>query len=91
METGYEWDEDKRLLNIEKHGIDFVDAVELFEQERIYSYPSPRNEEERWVTVGLIGQQYVAVVWTERSDTIRVISARSARDAEKRQYRALFG
>ncbi len=91
MNRDYEWDEDKRLLNIEKHGIDFVDATELFEQEHIYSYPSPRNDEERWVTVGLLGQQYVAVVWTQRSETIRVISARSARDAEKRQYRALFG
>ena len=91
MNREYEWDEDKRLLNIEKHGIDFVEAVELFEQERIYSYSSPRNDEERWVTVGLLGEQYVAVIWTMRSETIRVISARSARGEEKRQYRALFG
>jgi uncharacterized DUF497 family protein len=91
VEAGYEWDEDKRLLNIKKHGIDFVDAVGLFEQKRIYSYRAPRNEEERCVTIGMIGQQYVAVGWTRRSDTLRVISARSARNAEKRQYRALFG
>ena len=91
MEAVYEWDEQKRLLNIEKHGIDFIDAVGLFEQEQIYSYGSPKNDEERWVTIGLIGQQYVAVVWTKRNDAVRVISARSARNAEKRQYRALFG
>jgi uncharacterized DUF497 family protein len=87
----FEWDEEKRQLNLQKHGIDFVDAQALFEEARIYSYPSPRSAENRWVTVGPILDRLIAVVWTERSEVIRLISARRARDEEKRHYRELFG
>ena len=88
----FEWDEDKRLSNLDKHGIDFLDAAALFEEGRhVYSYPSPKNEEERWVTVGRVSGRLIAVVWTERRDAVRLISARSARDEEKRHYQALFG
>ena len=87
----FEWDEDKRLLNLQKHGIDFVDAQSVFEEERIYTYPSPKNDEERWVTVGPVENRLIAVIWTERGEAIRLISARRARDEEKRQYHKLFG
>lgn len=33
----FEWDDDKRLLNLQKHGIDFVDAQSVFAEERVYS------------------------------------------------------
>ena len=46
----FEWDEDKRLANLRKHGLDFVDAEALFDGRLIYTHPSPRFEEQRFVT-----------------------------------------
>jgi uncharacterized protein len=86
----FEWDEDKRRANLVKHGLDFLDADLIFRGKR-YSYPSGRRGEERWVTVGLIEQREVALVWTARDDAIRLISLRRARHEERRQYRDLYG
>lgn len=87
----YEWDENKRQGNITKHGLDFRDAIVLFDGRPVYNYRSVRRGEGRVVTVGLLVGRFVAVVWTERSSAVRLISMRRARDEEKRAYRALFG
>ena len=87
----FEWDENKREANIAKHGLDLMTGGCLFDGRPVYSYPSPRGEENRYVTVGLLAEELVAVVWTERETGIRLISLRRARDAEKRTYRAQFG
>jgi uncharacterized protein len=86
----FEWDERKRLANLAKHGLDFLDAVLAFD-EPCHSYQSPRGGEDRWVTIGLLEGREVAVVWVERGDAIRVISFRRARHEERRQYRELYG
>jgi uncharacterized DUF497 family protein len=78
-----EWDEAKRLTNIEKHGIDFIDIDVLFLDERSVFYPSPRNEEDRFVLVGLLNFRFVSVVFTKRGETIRIISARISRKEEQ--------
>jgi hypothetical protein len=56
----------------------------------LYSYASPREGENRVVSVGLLEARCIAVVWTERDAARRIISMRRARDAEERKYRALF-
>jgi len=86
----FEWDERKRLSNLAKHGLDFRRAVELFEGANL-TYPSARRDEDRWVTVGMVHARLVAAVWTRRSGAIRLISMRSARREETRQYRQLHG
>jgi uncharacterized DUF497 family protein len=87
----FEWDENKREANIAKHGLDLLDGIELFDGRLVYSYPSPRDDEQRTVTVGLLAEEFVAVVWTERKEAIRLISLRRARNGEKRAYRARIG
>jgi hypothetical protein len=87
----YEWDENKRETNAEKHGLDLLQGVGLFDGRSVYSYPSPRGDEQRFVTVGLLAETFVALVWIERGDAIRLISLRRARDGEKRAYCARFG
>ncbi|PPQ40813.1 BrnT family toxin [Rhodopila globiformis] len=87
----FEWFEGKRLRTLEDRGLDFRDARHLFDGRSLYSYPSPRGEEARFVSVGLLEQRLVAVVWMERPDTCRIISMRRARQSEERAYRALFG
>lgn len=87
----FEWDENKRQVNLQKHGLDLIDGRALFDDRPVYRYVSPRWGEQRSVTIGLLRDQFVALVWTERAASTRLISLRRARDGEKRAYRALFG
>ena len=83
----YEWDEAKRLATLEKHGIDFVDAVEIFSG----TYPELQGSseiEERRIAVGPLEGVFIAVVFTPRDDNIRVITARVARQNERKKYNA---
>jgi uncharacterized protein len=87
----FEWDEAKRQTNLQKHGLDLLRGASLFSEPQLYTYPSPRRGEARFVTVGLLQDEFVALVWTPRGGATRLISLRRARNAEKRAYRALFG
>ena len=83
----FEWNEAKRLANIRKHGIDFVDVPAVFDRDTVtveddrYSYT-----EQRFVTFGLLQGRVVAVVHTERNDSTWIISARKATKYEQRTY-----
>jgi len=83
----FEWDEAKRLANIGKHGIDFTDVPAIFDEYTVtveddrYSYG-----EQRFVTFGLLQGRVIAVVYGERNNRIRVISARKATNYEQRIY-----
>lgn len=83
----FEWDERKRRANLEKHGLDFLRVSSVFAG-RHYTYPSPRGEQ-RWVTIGRMLDRLVAVVWTQRGSTTRIISVRRARHEEARAYRQI--
>ncbi len=87
----FEWDENKRAINLTEHSLDLIDATRLFDGRPVFTYPSPRHGEERFVTVGQLTNKLFAVVWTERVEAIRLISFRRARDAEERKYRTIFG
>ncbi len=87
----FEWDAGKRSANSAKQGLDLIDAVALFDGRSVFTYPSPRGDESRFVTVGIISGVFVALVWTERGGNIRLISLRRARNGEKQGYRARFG
>jgi hypothetical protein len=86
----FEWDEDKRLRNVERHGYDFLDGVLVFTGEYFCRY-SPRLGEERWLAIRSVGGLEIAVVFTlrgEREEIIRIISVRRAKRRERRQYHA---
>jgi uncharacterized protein len=88
----FEWDEDKRRSNIAKHGLDFLLATALFDGRPRLDFASPRGNERRILSIGLIEGKSVAVAWTERGqDIVRIISVRRASDEEERQYRQLHG
>ena len=86
-----EWDEAKREANIVKHGIDFILARTLFDGRPVITHHSAYPDEVRWLTTGMIEDLFITIIWTERGDARRLISARRARDAEKRQYRSVHG
>lgn len=87
----FEWDEAKRLLNLDKHGIDFVDVPDMFDGDLVtvederYSYG-----EQRFITFGLLQGRIIAVVHTDRDESIRIISARKATKYEQRIYLTEF-
>ena len=87
----FEWWKAKRLAVLSAPGLDFLDARRLFDGRDIYTVPSPRGREQRRLSIGELDQVMVAVVWTRRGDAIRLITMRSARDEEKRRYRAAYG
>lgn len=82
----FEWDERKAASNRTKHGIDFEDAKFIF-YGPILLRRSDRNNEERWVAVGISDDEIIAVAFARRNNAIRIISARRARPNEERAYR----
>ena len=87
----FEWDERKRLRNIAKHGFDLLRVDELFETPHVI-VPSRRDQpEERFLAIGRVAGRWATVVYTLREDHRRIISMRSARDAERRIYQKLHG
>jgi uncharacterized protein len=85
--VSYQWDPDKASLNRINHGVDFADAVSVLEDDRAITVEDQRYEEERFITIGIdaIGRILV-VVYTLRSNKIRLISARKADRLERQQY-----
>jgi uncharacterized DUF497 family protein len=83
----FEWDERKSKINKTKHGVDFEAAVRLFDSPFIRLLDSRFDYgEDRWVALGTIGHRFLLIVFTERSSTIRIISARKARKHEIKTY-----
>lgn len=84
----FEWDPAKEAANIEKHGIAFEDAKAVFaDPERLEEESSkPEYEEERRRAIGRLGPHVVMVVFTDRGDRRRIISARRASTHERARY-----
>ncbi len=84
----FEWDEDKRLANIARHGIDFAIAVSLFDGRSLLTFPGAFRDELRYMSVGMLNGKFITAVWTQRDEAIRLISVRASRHGEKRDYHA---
>ncbi|MBI1745152.1 MAG: BrnT family toxin [Acidobacteria bacterium] len=83
----YEWDENKRQANIIKHGIDFVDAVIVFDGNTLIVEDDRFDYgERRFVALGVLIGRVIAVVYTEYHQTIRIISDRRATKYEEKKY-----
>lgn len=86
----YEWDENKRLINIEKHSIDFVGAVHVFEDTNRIETENAHHSEIRYTALGLIEDIVIFLVYTYRDDRKRIISARRANKNEREIYYSTF-
>lgn len=85
-----EWDADKAVRNLNKHGVSFEDAELVFyDSGRIEAYDGREDYgEDRWATIGLAYSAVLYVVYTVRhEEIIRLISARKANANERKQYR----
>jgi len=83
----YQWDKNKSTSNFQKHGIEFADAVSVFQDDLALTIPDRRFDEERFISIGMDAfGRILAVVFTWRGDEIRLISARRAERSERKQY-----
>ena len=83
----YQWDKNKATSNLQKHGIEFADAVSVFLDSLAITIPENRFDEERFVTIGMDAfGSILVIVFIWRSEDIRLISARLAERRERKQY-----
>lgn len=82
-----EFDPEKAAINLRKHKVAFADAEPVIYDECALTVEDPADGETRWVTVGrdALGR-ILAVVWTERGEGMRMISARLATAKERQAY-----
>lgn len=87
MPLRFEWDEEKAKINQRKHGISFETAALVFEdEERIEIFDEEHSgQEDRYITIGMAGE-VLFVVYTERREAVRLISARLANARERNLY-----
>ena len=83
----FEWDEEKAATNWKKHRVTFYDAAHVFEDENRKEYydAAHSDEEDRYITIGM-ANDVLFVVYVERRERIRIISARHATRRERRLY-----
>ncbi len=82
-----EWDEEKRLSNLARHGVDFADAKELFAGPMLRGRDDREDYgEERFIGYGLLRDRLMAVAFTIRGKTIRIISLRKANSRERKRH-----
>ena len=83
----FEWDEAKAAANWKKHRVDFKDAMRVFEDENRKEYydAAHSDDEDRYITIGM-ADNVLFVVYAERRETVRIISARHANRRERRLY-----
>lgn len=83
----YEWDNKKAKSNLQKHGIDFADAISVFADDAALTIMDERADEQRFITIGMDAfGRILVVVYTWLEENIRIISARKANRHERRQY-----
>jgi uncharacterized protein len=84
----FEWDSRKAAANLSKHGIDFGDAIAIFDDPMVGIEPDPRNYggEMRYRAIGRVGDTILFVCFTMRELGCRIISARRASRRERKVY-----
>jgi uncharacterized protein len=85
----WSWDDRKFAENLRKHGLDFITAQFVFQDDLSVTRPDSFPDEERWQTIGMIGEVCVLVIHTlpeREEDPGRIISARRATRNERKDY-----
>ncbi len=82
------YDELKRQWTLRERGLDFADASKVFEASYL-EFLDDRHDygEDRYIVYGELDGRAVAIVWTLRNDTRRIISMRHVHDEELKARR----
>jgi len=84
----FEWNDTKNKSNLDKHGVDFIQAKEVFKDDNKIETSDNRKDygEQRFKIVGLAIDLILSVIYTMRGTVIRIISARAASKKERDDY-----
>lgn len=82
----FEFDDSKSQSNLQKHGIDFVDAQALWNDSNLLEIRAKTADEPRFLVIAMIEQKHWSAVITYRGEKIRLISVRRSRDEEVEMY-----
>ena len=85
----YEWDENKAVKNLAKHGVSFAEAKTIFDDPMYVDFYDldHSEDEERYLIVGESNRGRLLIVsYTERRESIRIISAREVTKSERETY-----
>ena len=85
----FQWDEEKAKSNLKKHGVSFEEGATIFNDPMIATIldPDHSKDEERFISIGMsLIRRLLTVIHTYRKDRLRLISARKATKAEKKNY-----
>jgi len=87
-DDAFEWDEAKAEGNLHKHGVGFETARIVFQDAFAIERHDTRHDygEARFVTTGMVNGRLLTVVYVERGDSIRIISARRSNERERHDY-----
>jgi len=89
LALGFEWDPRKAAINIAKHAVSFEEAATVFGDPLGLIRSDPRHSmvEERYVILGVSRpRRLLAVMFVNRNERVRIISARRATRRERRNY-----
>ena len=84
----YTYDPDKKAKNLKKHRLDFDDARGVIESGQTVTFEDRRYayDEVRYITLGLLRGEVVAISTTETETTVRIFSMRKAEKNEQKIY-----
>ena len=82
----FEFDGRKSHANLRKHGIDFIDAQELWTDPNLIEVPARTDDEPRTMAIGQISGKHWSAIVTPRQGRVRIISVRRSRHEEVEIY-----
>ena len=85
----FEWDNNKAITNLQKHGVSFSEAATVFGDSLSITFADPDHSinESPFITIGLsAANQMIILSHTDRDERIRIISARKTTRKEQRLY-----
>ncbi len=91
----FDWDENKNLINIEKHGVSFDEAQTVFFDDNAIQYWDNEyfNKEQRFLMLGMSSRYRILLIvhcYREDDSVVRIISARKATNKERNEYKGGF-
>lgn len=87
----FEWDDEKYKINIKKHGIRFETAANVFlDKNAIFYYDELHSDDEDRIKIVGMVEKVLSVIYTERGEVNRIISARKADKSEEADYYGQF-
>lgn len=87
--NSFEFDTNKSQINLAKHGIDFIEAQELWNDPDLIEIPAKTSDESRALVIAYYKGKYWSAVVTYRTPNVRIISVRRARKSEVDLYESI--